>query len=243
MLTPQRAGESSAGTLPWAELVERHRERWLEALGGDRDLLWVDDFTAAGDASAKEVRAAAAAGRPVAVGMRADAGGAAGREAARLATELGGVALCQRLAAGSVIVSEEAEAREAGDAVHFLVCVNVDEVAAAAPGNLLDADAAPLLHGYVRYLEEANRALSEANTRLARERLGVQDSAAATLAAELKKQREAAEANYERQITAILSAPRYRAVDGLRALVFRLPGLSKVAHRRSRRIRANLSQD
>jgi hypothetical protein len=152
------------------------------------------------------------------------------------------VALCQRLAAGSLISPEGTEEDETGDAVHYLVCINVDEAADAAPGNLLDADAAPLLTGYVRYLEEANRALSEANTRLARERLGVQDSAAATLAAELKKQREAAEANYEKQITAMLGAPRYRAVDALRALVFRLPGLSTVAHRRSRRIRESSSQ-
>ena len=181
-------------------------------------------------------------GRPVVLGLRADAGGAAAREAGRLAAELGGVALCQRLAAGSVISLEGTEDAGTGDAVHFLVCVNVDEAAGVAPGNLLDAEAAPLLTGYVRYLEEANRALSEANTRLARDRLGVQDSAAATLAAELKKQREAAEANYEKQITAILGAPRYRAVDALRALVFRLPGLSTVAQRRSRRIRESSSQ-
>ena len=242
MVTPQKAGEDAVGTRPWAELLEGHRERWLESLGG-RDVLWVDDYGSGGDATAAEVRAAAADGRPVVVGLRADAGGAAAREAGRLADQLGGVALCQRLAAGSVISAEGTEGGGGGDSVHFLVCVNLDEVRDAAPGSHLDADAAPLLTGYVRYLEEANRALTEANTRLARERLGVQDSAAATLAAELKKQREAAQANYDAQITSILSAPRYRAVDGLRALVFRLPGLSTLAHRRSRRIRAGLDQD
>ena len=241
MVTPQKAGEDAVGTRPWAELLEGHRERWLESLGG-RDVLWVDDYGSGDDATAEEVRAAAAEGRPVVVGLRADPGGAAAREAGGLAAQLGGVALCQRLAAGSLISAEGTEGG-AEDAVHFLVCVNLDEVRDAAPGSLLDADAAPLLTGYVRYLEEANRALTEANTRLARDRLGVQDSAAATLAAELKKQREAAQANYDAQITSILSAPRYRAVDGLRELVFRLPGLSTLAQRRSRRIRAGRDQD
>ena len=61
------------------------------------------------------------------VGLRADTQGAAEREAGRLAEELGGVTVCQRLAAGSLI---SAEGGEAGDAVHFLVCVNIDEASA-----------------------------------------------------------------------------------------------------------------
>ena len=163
--------------------------------------MWVDDYT--GDATdgpeADALRAAAAEGRPVVVGLRADGRGAAEREAGRLAEELGGVTVCQRLAAGSLITRDGGEA---GDAVHFLVCVNIDAASAAAPSSVTEAEAVPLMTGYVRFLEEANRSLSEANVRLARERLGVHDSAAAALVAELQAQREAAQENYEAMLQA-----------------------------------------
>ena len=45
--------------------------------------------------------------------------------------------VCQRLAAGSLISAEE---DEAGDAVHFLVCVNIDEASAAAPSSVTEAE-------------------------------------------------------------------------------------------------------
>ena len=91
----------------------------------------------------------------------------------------------------------------------------------------------------MRFLEEANRSLSEANVRLARERLGVHDSAAAALVAELQAHREAAQANYDAmlQAKATLRAPRYRAVDKLRDLLFEIPGLSALLRLRSRLIR------
>ena len=76
---------------PWADLLDRHRKEWVASLGA----------TDAPDADA--LRAAAAEGRPVVVGLRADSQGAAEREAERLAEELGGVTVCQRLAAGSLI--------------------------------------------------------------------------------------------------------------------------------------------
>jgi hypothetical protein len=243
MTTGQEAERGSGSARPWADLLDRHREQWVASLAGERSVMWLDDYTggANGKPDAEALRAAVAEGRPVVVGLRADAGGAAAREAGRLAAELGGVTVCQRLAAGSLMTIEESEA---GDAVHFLVCVNLDEASAAVPSSVTDADAVPLMTGYVRFLEEANRSLSEANVRLARERLGVHDSAAGALAAELKAHREAAQANHEAMLEAkaALKAPRYRAVDKLRDLVFRVPGLSALLRLRSRLIRGRWSQ-
>jgi hypothetical protein len=199
--------------------------------------MWVDDYT--GEADADALRAAAAEGRRVVVGLRADARGEAEREATRLAAELGGVTVRQRLAAGSLISTEEGEA---GDAVHFLVCVNIDEASAAAPSSETGAEAVPLMTGYVRFLEEANRSLSEANVRLARERLGMHDSAAAALVADLQRQLQAAEANYEAMLKTALLAPRYRAVDKLRNMLFEVPGLSALLRLRSRLIRRRRNQ-
>ena len=88
----------------------------------------------------------------------------------------------------------------------------------------MESEAVPLLTGYVRFLEEANRSLSEANVRLARERLGMHDSAAAALVADLQRQLEAAEANYQAMLKTALLAPRYRAVDKLRNCCSTCPG-------------------
>lgn len=230
MLTGEESGQTSAAARPWAHLLDRHRAKWVESLTGETPVMWLDDYLAReGDADA--LRAAVEEGRPVVLGLPADAGGAAAREASRLAGELGGVTLTQRLAAGSLIGEAGERTR---DIVHFLVCVNVD----AAPSALTDAEAVPLLSGYVRFLEEANRSLSEANERLARDRLGVQDSAAAAVIAELQEQRRIAEENHQAmlQAHAALQAPRYRAVDRLRELVFALPGLSTLFKIRSRLI-------
>jgi hypothetical protein len=236
MLAPQKAERGSESGRPWADLLRRHREQWVASLGGERSLMWLDDYTHAGEGrpDVDALRAAAAEGRAVIVGLPADAGGAAEREAGRLAAELGGVTVCQRLAAGSLIVPEDGDG---ADAVHFLVCVNVDEVSATAPASLTGTDAVPLMSGYVRFLEEANRSLSEANVRLARERLGVQDSAAAKLAADLQTQLHEAHVNYEAMLRAAVSAPRYRAADKLRDLLFQVPGLSALLRLRSRLIR------
>ena len=232
MLAPEKAEGASERSRPWADLLSRHREQWVASLTGEGPVLWVDDY-AGGEDDAESLRAAAAEGRPVVVGLRADAAGAAAREAARLAGELGGVTVHQRLAAGSLIDTDDGED---ADTVHFLVCVNVGDPADAST-SLVDAEAVPLMTGYVRYLEDANRSLSEANARLARERLGVHDSAAAAIVAELKANREAAEA-----LKTELSAPRYRAVDKLRDLLFQVPGLSALLHLRSRTIQGRSGQ-
>ena len=110
---------------------------------------------------------------------------------------------------------------------------------------MTEAEAAPLMTGYVRFLEEANRSLSEANVRLARERLGVHDSAAAALVAELQRaierpRRPTTTRCFRR--TATLRAPRYRAVDKLRDLLFEIPGLSALLRLRSRLIRGRSTQ-
>jgi hypothetical protein len=231
MLAPQEAEQGSERSAPWADLLSRHRDRWVDSVAGESSVLWVDDYAGTeGGRDAEALRAAAAEGRPVVVGLRADASGAAAREAGRLAAELGGVTVCQRLAAGSLITAEESP----GDAVHYLVCANVDEL---SPSRLTDTDAVPLMTGYVRFLEEANRSLSEANVRLARERLGVHDSAAAAIMGELKANREAADA-----LRAALSAPRYRAVDKLRDLLFQVPGVAALLEWRSRMIRERSRQ-
>jgi hypothetical protein len=234
MLAPERAERESERSRPWADLLSRHRERWVASLSGDESVLWMDDYAGeAGDA--ESLRAAAAEGRPIVVGLSADAAGAGAREAARLAGELGGVTVHQRLAAGSLIGADDGEGADA-DTVHFLVCANVSSVADAS-SSLMDAAAVPLMTGYVRYLEDANRSLSEANARLARASLGVHDSAAAAIVAELKANRETAEA-----LRAELSAPRYRAVDKLRDLLFEVPGLSALLRRRSRMIQGRSGQ-
>jgi hypothetical protein len=235
MLAPHKAESGSASAHPWADLLRRHRNQWVASLAGERGVSWHDDYTGAerGEPSVDELRATAAEGRPVIVGLRADATGAAARQAHRLAAELGGVTVCQRLAAGSLM---SAEATDPADAVHFLVCVNLDVTSGAA--GMTDAEVVPLMTGYVRFLEEANRSLSEANVKLARERLGLHDSAAAKLVADLDAQLEAAHASYEAMLETALMAPRYRAVDKLRDLLFQVPGISALLRLRSRLIRS-----
>jgi hypothetical protein len=239
MLTGEETERGSVDARPWAELLERHRADWVAEVAGERQALWLDDYTGERDEAA--LRTAAAEGRPLVLGLAADAGGAAAREASRLAKELGGVALTQRLAAGSLIGAGD---ENAGDVVHFLVCANVDAARAAESSTQADVEGAPLLSGYVRFLEQANRSLSEANARLARERLGVQDSAAAAVIAELQEQRRIAQENHESmlQARAALQAPRYRAVDRLREIVFAMPGLSTLFRVRSQRIQGRGSQ-
>lgn len=256
MLTDQRAPRESAGAGPWAHLLDRHRADWVASIAGERGVteldgepdageafrraarestvVWLDDYASGGsrESVADALRSAAAEGRPLVVGVPADADGAASREADRLASELGGVTMAQRLAAGSLIAGKESDE---GDVVHYLVCVNIEQARTAGRGAMTDAQAVPLLTGYVRYLEEANRSLSEANARLAREKLGVHDSAAGVVEpriAELKEQL-AEQREIARQARAALEAPRYRAVDRLRALAFSTPGVSKLFRLRS----------
>ena len=230
MLMGEQAKTGSEGGGAWADLLDRHRSEWVAALAAGGRMMWVDDYRGGdeGEADAEAVRAAVADGRPVVVGLPADARGDAEREADRLAAELGGLRVTQRLAAGSLI----GPAGDSGaDAVHFLVCVNVEP----ASSSMADAEVVPLMTGYVRLLEEANRSLSEANVRLAREKLGVHDSAAGALGPEMDElKRELAEQReIATQAKAALEAPRYRAVDRVRSLVFGVPGLSALFRLRS----------
>jgi hypothetical protein len=233
MLMGEQAETGSVGGGAWADLLDRHRNEWVASLAAGAPILWLEDYRGGsdGEADVEAVRAAVADGRPVVLGLPADARGDAEREAERLAAELGGLRVTQRLAAGSLIVPD---GDGGADAVHFLVCVNVEPASSA----MTDAEVVPLMTGYMRLLEEANKRLREANARLAREKLGVHDSAAAALEpeiAELKKalaeQREIAT-----QARAALDVPRYRAVDRLRELVFGIPGLSGLFRLRRRLI-------
>jgi len=233
MLMDERAETGSAGGGAWAELLDRHRSEWVASLAAGGSMVWVDDYHPGDDRDGGDeaVRAAAAEGRPVVVGLPADARGEAEREADRLAAELGGVRVTQHLAAGSLIGPD---GDGGGDAVHFLVCVNVEPASSSMTG----ADVVPLMTGYVRLLEEANKSLSEANVRLAREKLGVHDSAAGALEPEIAELKEALAEQREiaTQAKAALEAPRYRAVDRVRDFVFAIPGLSALFRLRSRLI-------
>src|SRR5918992_980624 len=146
MLMGEQAETGSAGGGAWAELLDRHRGDWVASLAAGRPMVWVDDYGGGGDRDA--VRDAAAEGRPVVLGLPADARGEAEREADRLAAELGGVRVTQHLAAGSLI-GPDGDA--GGDAVHFLVCVNVEP----SSSSMTDADVVPLMTRYVRLFKEA----------------------------------------------------------------------------------------
>jgi hypothetical protein len=252
-------------TAPWEDLLRRHRAAWVGALAGDLPirelsewdedlpgLVWHDDYATDGDRQPLDeaARAAAGAGRPLVIGLPADVSGGAERDAAALASDLGGVVVAQHLSAGSLIANGPGpsgalieEPPAADDAVHYLVCVNVDGDRLAQAASMLGATAVPLMTGYVRFLRDANEQLRQANARLAREHLGVHDSAAASLApriSELEKevaeQRRIAKDHYEMflQTKATLEAPRYQAVDRLRAMLFRVPGLGLALRLRSR---------
>lgn len=252
----------------WEDLLRQHRAGWIAALAGDlpirelsawdddpSGLVWLDAYPGDGDRHRLDetVRAAAAAGHQVVIGLQADAEGRAEREAAELASDLDGLVISQHLAAGSVIGDRPgptgallSEPTDGDDAVHYLVCANIDGDRLAQSAAMLGAAAVPLMTGYVRFLKDANQQLRHANARLARDRLGVHDSAAASLAPriselekELAEQRRIAQAHYDMflQTKASLEAPRYRAVDSLRAIVFRVPGLGAALRLRSRLLR------
>jgi hypothetical protein len=228
--------------------------RAVDAEDLESGLVWLDELPA-GEVSeplVAAIRAIAARGRPFVAGLQADPRGAARLEAERLAKELSGFTVFQHLAAGSLILGEldgaGATIEEPGDpddAVHFLVCVNVPPASALRAHVSLGARVVALMSGYVNFLEEANQNLSEANARFAREHLGIHDAAAAALEpriAELERnleeQRSLAQNRYEMLIhaQAALQAPRYRAVDRLRAAVFGIPGIATLFRARSRLI-------
>lgn len=255
----------------WAGLLERTRAEWLaDAVGGVEviDLATVEDQVQAlgqapsgaaivwikglGEGSEGEVREglrrAVERGVPVVVGLPGEAAGR--REALALQSEFGeATLLAQELAVGSWI-TDPTPNREA--ALVF-VCANLQRGGSMVK---LDPEAMPLASGHLARLEKANRALREANVRLARQRLGVHDAAASAVVAgleqrlhdtevELAQQRsEAAEqerqAAHYRELYEIvidtLEAPRYRAVDSLRNAAFRVPGVRLLLRARRRRI-------
>jgi hypothetical protein len=272
--------QSSDSAAPWAELLERHRREWAErtvgerpiadldseadpaaalaAVAGDTAVVWLEGYL---DAEGREQLRATLAevgerAAPLIVGFAADRDGEALREAQELALALPNARLVtQELGAGSLIgapVDPAGEAAARERSVHVLVCANVDSAGLDAPDFTLDAAAEPLMTGYVRWLERANGELRAANTRLARERLGVHDAAAAAVEArrvgleeqiaaledQLEREREATRESHRQFLGArsALEAPRYRAVDALRDLAFTIPGVSLLLRLRRRRV-------
>jgi SAM-dependent methyltransferase len=142
--------------------------------------------------------------------------------------------LYQYIAEGSVIQGEGADGlgaelvlRERAEreyANHFIACVNFGS-------SRFLADASARLHVAVAAnhnrsmlgLALANEELHRINVRLARDRLGVADSAAAALMQKLGESDQVAE-----EVRRALDKPRYRLVDGIRARLGRVPGLDRL---------------
>jgi hypothetical protein len=262
----------------WAELLTRHRKDWALAAVGDRKvvdvdnepdpaasiarvsadgaIVWIESFSERGMADLRQqLGSAVGRGVPVVVGL--PGGESEWQEAQLLRDQLGeAVVVVQQLAAGSLIGS-----KAPSDAAHVLVCANLESLPADRNAAELEAKAVPLLSGYVAYLERSNRALSDANVRLARERLGVHDAAAAAVEArrtelerriqelerrilelgdELAAEKRHTQATYDLWVGAkqALQAPRYRAVDTVRDVAFSLPGVAYLLRRRSERLQA-----
>jgi hypothetical protein len=259
------AASADAGA-SWDELLLAHRRRWLEAVLGDRDvidldqeeepaeaiaraspgeaIIWTEGFAGASSAALRgQLRSAAARGTAVVIGF--PLGAATRQDADALGRELGDApVVVQELAAASLMGAEAGSK----SAVHLLVCANIGEVIEDRDGSEPDVYAVPVISGYVAYLERANSALREANVRLARDRLGVHDSAAAAteerrarLEAELETAKQVALRNHELMVMArdALKAPRYRAVDGVRDLLFSIPGVRAMLDVRRRRLAAS----
>lgn len=103
--------------------------------------------------------------------------------------------LFQFIAEGSLIRGEHAgdnpaltlsDEGEPEYANQFVVLVNFEEEKVAAASALMQLEAEPIHHRYVRALERANDALRAVNARLARQKLGTADSAAASLLARVR---------------------------------------------------------
>jgi hypothetical protein len=249
--------------MSWTELLVAHRRRWLDAVLGEREVIdldraanpvqaiaeaspkaaivWTEGFDRESEAELWDaLRSAAARGSAVVIGVAlADI---TERDAEALGRQLGeATVVTQQLAAASLMRTETG----AASAVHLLVCANLDTSAANGAGIEPDVEAAPLVSGYVAQLERANQALREANVRLARERIGVHDSAAAageerrTTLTERVEQLQAERDHLHELLVisqATLLAPRYRAVDTARQLLFSIPGVSTLLDSRSRRL-------
>jgi hypothetical protein len=167
--------------------------------------------------------------------------------AAALAGRLPGAAVVpQRLAEVSIIADAGAPltARldgvepEAVDVEAWLVVAGLAEPAAAEP---LAVAIGTVQRAYARWLDAANAALHQANVRLAREKLGAYDAAAASTARRIvaaEEERDAAreemlkvrdEAVQYFQITqAKLNLPHYRIAEGIAQRAGRVPGARRV---------------
>jgi 2-polyprenyl-3-methyl-5-hydroxy-6-metoxy-1,4-benzoquinol methylase len=138
--------------------------------------------------------------------------------------------LYQFMAEGSLIRPDDASAdlharielSEHGEkeyANHFICFVNCrpDEVT----DGRMQLTAAPAYNRYVVNLERSMREMWQTNTRLARQRLGVDDSAAAAMVSRLQEaehRAEVAKAESE-QLKAWYDAPRYQVVDAFRTIL------------------------
>jgi SAM-dependent methyltransferase len=148
--------------------------------------------------------------------------------------------LYQYFAEGSVIQGESPDGVEAElvlrehaereYANHFIACVNFgpNSVLADASARLHLAVAANLNRSMLG-LALANRELHRINVRLARERLGAADSAAAALMQKAREGDELAE-----EVMRALDKPRYRFVDAIRVRLGRVPGLDRLLRRAGR---------
>ena len=150
--------------------------------------------------------------------------------------------LYQFLAEGSLIRGEEASERDAefvlrehGDpewANHFIACVNLDErLAELGDSAHMRLAVAPLYNRWMRTLERANRELWRENGRIARQRIGVGDSAAVTVAGRIRQLEEQVQ-----RLEGILAKPRHQAVERARDRFGRLPMLDRVAQKLGRRL-------
>jgi SAM-dependent methyltransferase len=150
--------------------------------------------------------------------------------------------LYQYFAEGSVIQGEDPDGLEAElvlrehaereYANNFIACVNFgsSRLLADACARVHLAVAANLNRSMLG-LANANRELHRINVRLARDRLGAADSAAAALMQKARESDEVAE-----EVRRALDKPRYRFVDAIRARLGRVPGLDSVLRRAGRRL-------
>jgi len=216
--------------------------------------VWLEGFVEAGEGERlrQSLEEAGRRNVPIVVGFENDAEGEGHRKAEELLAMLdGGRIITQELAAGSLIgppdpMDEPASRRRS---VHVFVCANLDADELEQSSSEVDRRAQPLMTGYVGWLAQANRELRAANARLGRERLGVQDASAAAvedrrvsleervsqLEQQLEEERQLAQLNHD-TLVRTLDAPRYRAVDRLRELAFKLPGVSLLLGLRSRQL-------
>jgi hypothetical protein len=152
----------------------------------------------------------------------------------------GSVVLPQFIAEGSLIGSPDgngspalelrgADAREE-DAAALIVAAGFAEGALAGARANLRLAATPVLLSYVRGLEASQAELLRANRELARERIGRDGSAAASLLnaqRELEHMRTIAREHEEQvhRVHAWYDAPRYHLVDRVRTTLIRMPGI------------------